>query len=35
MAGLVNSIGEGLTGIKRAFDTFIGHDSDTKVGRHE
>ncbi|KAH0335664.1 cysteine proteinase, partial [Aureobasidium melanogenum] len=30
MAGLVNSIGEGLTGIKRAFDTFIGHDSDTK-----
>ncbi|KAG9581810.1 cysteine proteinase, partial [Aureobasidium melanogenum] len=31
MAGLVSSIGEGLsTGIKRAFDTLIGHDSDTK-----
>ncbi|KAG9765807.1 cysteine proteinase, partial [Aureobasidium melanogenum] len=31
MAGLVSSIGEGLsTGLKRAFDTLIGHDSDTK-----
>lgn len=36
MAGLLNSIGEGFTGgIKRAYDTLVGHDSDTKVRRHE
>ncbi|KAK6004746.1 hypothetical protein QM012_008608 [Aureobasidium pullulans] len=31
MAGLVSTIGEGITtGLKRAYDTFVGHDSDTK-----
>lgn len=35
MAGLLSSIGGGLTGVKRAFDTLVGHDSDNKVGRYK